>query len=483
MRRGEKREMLAVCSLRERDPQHHQGSCVVVVRSPCFLQEKKKNTYEVDVVTRDSDGGGADAEGEVGEVSAAVEDPAAVDERVLVAQRLAFVSHLGAPERATHAGAVDLVVVGVDDGSGQVDQGRAGVGDTNDAVVGEVITDAVAGGGELPVAGQLGHVDVGQVVLEGGVDEAEVVGAGGLVVQVGGEDGLVEGVQGVGPAMGVSKRETILSGRPGLYATSTAWKNIPEGRLGLGRDGVQAVEAETQEAVHLRLGSEGAGDGLGGLDGLRGHGDTTDGDRVGVDDTAGGGAVTVRDVPGVPAEELGGGGVIRVVRVLAVDVGAGSEGREDPQVRGAGVEVQVQDLGRGADGDGGHVGIVVGVDGGGGGATVVALGVSLEGVLDGSLQPVGDRGPELHVGPVHGQGAVGAVVGTRDLVDRGAALLEVLHLVGGRDGGSSGGAGKGSRGEGLGSDHLGKQKSRGVSQGEEKNGLKAWLRRDLAQRV
>lgn len=341
----------------------------------------------------------------------------------------------------------DLAVVVGNDGSGQVDQGGAGVSNGGDAGGGEVVTDTVAGGGELPVAGQLGHADVGQVVLEGGVDEAEVVRAGGIVVQVGAEDGLVKGVQGVGP----------------------------EGGLGLRGDGVQTVETETQETVDGRLGRERGGDGLGGLDGLGGHSDTTNGDGVGVDDAAGGGAVTVRDVPGVARQQLGSGRVIGAVGILAVDLGAGGEGREDPEIRGAGVEVQVEDLGGSADGDGGHVGVVVGVDRGAGGATLVTLGVSRERVLDGGLQPVGDRGVELHVGPVHGQGTVGAVVIAGHLVDRGATLLEVLHLVAGRDGGGGGGTDEGSRGQGLGSDHL------DLFRGGEKD-LEAWLRRDRTQR-
>lgn len=356
---------------------------------------------------------------------------------VTISHQIAVARILASGGEKAYGGTGYIRVVFGKDGSRQVDQGGTGISNGSDAGVGEVVADTVSGGGELPVAGQLGNADVGQVVLESGVDEAEVVRARGVVVQVGGEDGLVKGVQGVGP----------------------------EGGLGLGGDRVQAVEAETQETVDGRLGGEGAGDGLSGLDGLGGHSDATDGDGVGVDDTAGGGAVTVRDVPGVPGEKLGSGGVIGVVGVLAVDLRAGSERREDPEVRGAGVEVQVQDLSGGTDGDGGHVGIVVGVDGGAGGAALVTLGVSLEGVLDGGLEPVRDRDVELHVGPVHGQGTVGPVVVAGNLVDRGATLLEVLHLVAGRDGGSSGGAGKGSRGEGLGSDHFVLERREGEKRG------------------
>lgn len=326
----------------------------------------------------------------------------------------------------TYGGARDLSVVLAEDSSGQVDQGCTGVSNGGEAGVGERVTNTVSGGGELPVAGQLGHADVGQVILEGRVDEAEVVRAGGIVVQVGAEDGVVKGVQGVGP----------------------------EGGLGLGGDSVQGVEAQTQETVNGGLGGERAGHGLGGLNGLRGHSDATDGDGVGVDDTAGGGAVTVRDVPGVARQELGSGGVTRVVGVLAVDLGAGGEGGEDPEIRRTGVKVQVQDLGGSTDGNGGDVGIVVGVDGGAGGTALVTLGVSLEGVLDGGLQPVRDGDVELHVGAVHGQGTVGTVVVTGHLVDRGTTLLEALHLVAGRDGGSSGSASKGSCGKGLGGNHF-----------------------------
>lgn len=207
---------------------------------------------------------------------------------------------------------------------------------------------------------------------------------------------------------------------------------VEEGLLLGGRDGVQAAERQAEQAIGLRLRGEGAGDGGGDLDGLAGHGQTTNGNLVGVDLSAGGGTVTVGDAPGGTAQELGGAALGGVVDGLAVDLAGGGRAGEDPQVRGTGVKVQVQGLGRGADLDGGDVGIVEGVDGGGAGR---ASGATLETELsrdvgNGSLEPVRHGLAILEVGLLDGQSTVELVVGVADLLEGGLARAQVVGGVG-----------------------------------------------------
>lgn len=120
----------------------------------------KKKTYVVDVVTRDGNNSILNTEREVGEVSITVKNVTTVDQRL--------------------GGARDIGVVVRNDSGGQVDEGGAGVSDADNGLVDKVIVaDAVAGGGELPVAGQLGHGGVGEVAgVSGAVDPADVVRAG-----------------------------------------------------------------------------------------------------------------------------------------------------------------------------------------------------------------------------------------------------------------------------------------------------------------
>ena len=166
-------------------------------------------------------------------------------------------------------GTGDLGVVGGDSGLGQVEEGGAGVSDGIDGGGdGGAAADGVTGGSELPES--VGRVDVdvadGTGVL-GGVNLAEVVGAGGVVLQAGGEDG---------------QSERALDG-------------VEEGGLLHRRHRVDAAEGEAEQAVGVSVLGEGARDGGGGLDGLGGRGHTADGDFVGVDLAGRARAVTVRD--------------------------------------------------------------------------------------------------------------------------------------------------------------------------------------------
>lgn len=122
-------------------------------------RKEEAGTYVADVAARDGNDGVLDTEREVRQIGITVKDPATVDEGV---------------GRAGHIG-----VVGLDDGGGQVDQGGAGVSNADNGLVDKVITDAVAGRGELPVAGQLGHGRVGEITGVGGVvDPTDIVRAG-----------------------------------------------------------------------------------------------------------------------------------------------------------------------------------------------------------------------------------------------------------------------------------------------------------------
>lgn len=124
----------------------------------CEKRKEKSNvTYVVDVFTRDGNNSVLDTKREVGQVSITVEHVATVDQRL--------------------GGARDIGVVGGNDSGGQVDEGGACVSNADNGGVDKVVvTDTVAGGGELPVAGQLGHGGVGEVTgVSGAVDEAKVV--------------------------------------------------------------------------------------------------------------------------------------------------------------------------------------------------------------------------------------------------------------------------------------------------------------------
>ena len=196
-------------------------------------------------------GDAADGDGEVGQRGRAREDVAA-----LVAVDL---------------GAADLGVVGAGDGSVDVDQGGASVGDALDVGAdGGGGADRVACGGEAPEALAVvdGGVGDGTGVL-GAVDEAEVVGTGGVVLEVDGEELLGE----------------------------RALDGVKEGVLGSGRDGVDAAEGKTEKTVGVAVLRELRRDGRGGLDGLRGGSYASNGDLISVDLAGRTGAVTVGDPP------------------------------------------------------------------------------------------------------------------------------------------------------------------------------------------
>ena len=221
----------------------------------------------VDVLAGHGLGDAADGDGEVGEGGRAREDVAA----------LALVE----------LGAADLGVVGPGDGSVDVDQGGASVSDALDAGAdGGAGTDRVACGAEAPetIAVVDGGVGDGTGVL-GAIDEAEVIGTGGVVLEV--------------------DREELLGER--------ALDGVEEGGLLLGRDGVDAAEGKTEKTVGVLVLGELRRDGRSGLDSLRGGSHASNGDLISVDLAGCTGAVTVGDPPGVAALDLGGIDLVVVV--------------------------------------------------------------------------------------------------------------------------------------------------------------------------
>jgi hypothetical protein len=118
---------------------------------------------------------------------------------------------------------------------------------------------------------------------------------------------------------------------------------------------------------------ESARDSRGGLDGLIGGGDGTEGDGVAVDGAGGAGAVAVVDGPGVILDEGGAAAVLGGVEFVGCEERAEGVGGDDPagrrglgtwkggfgrgdlQVSGPGVDGEVQGLWRGANLHGGEI--------------------------------------------------------------------------------------------------------------------------------
>lgn len=128
-----------------------------------------------------------------------------------------------------HARAVDLAVVGFGDVVVDHDEGGAGVGDggAGVGVLHVFAADAVGGGLEFPPAAAFVDwrgVELARVLC--GVELAELVGSGGVDVEVGGEDFLFEVVGDV----------------------------LEEGFLGSGLDGVDLAERKAEKAVVVLVG-------------------------------------------------------------------------------------------------------------------------------------------------------------------------------------------------------------------------------------
>ncbi len=198
---------------------------------------------------------------------------------------------------------------------------------------------------------------------------------------------------------------------------------VEEGRGLLGSDGVQGVESETNETVGAGVGGKARRDCLGCLH-LLGDRNAANADDVGVDDTAGAAAIAVGDGPLGTGHLLGGARLAGVVDSLSLDLRRRGQAAEDPQVRGAGVKVEVESLGRGPDRHGAVVGIVGRVYGGGNHAARLATAEGTAGhVGDLGGKLVGDGDTELQVGLVYRDSAVELVVRLANLLDGDLAGL------------------------------------------------------------
>jgi hypothetical protein len=161
----------------------------------------------VDVLAGDGEFGAADDDAEGGESSRA-------GERVTTLSCVVL-------------GTADLGVVGADDGLGEVHEGGAGISNgVNGGAASGTSADRVAGGGELPEAVGGVDVDVGdRAGVLGGVNVAEVVGTGSMVLEGDGEQG---------------RGEVGLDG-------------VEKGLLLSGPDGVDAAHSKTEETVGVNI--------------------------------------------------------------------------------------------------------------------------------------------------------------------------------------------------------------------------------------
>lgn len=137
------------------------------------------------------------------------------------------------------------------------------------------ITNAVSVGRKSPETIRAVDIGVGQRPgILGLVNVAKVIAAGGVVLQGDGKQRLVQLVP----------------------------DGIEEGRLGLGLNGVDGAEGQTQQPVVVRVLHELLADLLGRFDCLAGGSHAADGDGVLVHVAAGGAGVAVGNFPAVAAQ-------------------------------------------------------------------------------------------------------------------------------------------------------------------------------------
>lgn len=193
----------------------------------------------------------ANGDGEAGQGSTAWEDVATLGAVVL--------------------SAADLRVVGLDDSGVDIDESCAGVDDGVDGTAdGCRSADLVTGSSEAPETLAVVDRDVGDgtSVLRG-VNEAEVVGTGSVVLE--------------------GDSEELLSKR--------ALDGVEECLLGGRRDSVDAAESKTEETVGVLVLSELGRDGGSSLDSLGGGGHTSDGDLISINLARCAGTIAVADLP------------------------------------------------------------------------------------------------------------------------------------------------------------------------------------------
>lgn len=161
----------------------------------------------------------------------------------------------------------------------------------------------MAVGGEGPES--IGVINIGVGDRSGElvvVNEAEVIGARGIVLESHSEQRLVE---------------IVLDG-------------VEEGCLRVGADSVDGAESQTQEAIIVLVLHELLADLLGSLNGLASGLDSTNDDGVLVNITTGTTAITVGDLPASTRQLLAGGA--NLVDVVATLLRRGELAGKDPAI-------------------------------------------------------------------------------------------------------------------------------------------------------
>ena len=202
--------------------------------------------------------------------------------------------------RTTHS-----AIVRVDDVVGKVQERRARIGDGVDGAGDRSASNGDAAGGEGPEPLAAVDIDIGhRPRVFGIVDEAEIKGSRRAFLQIDGEQGRRQTGQNVG-------EEGFLRG----------WL-----------DGVELVKGQAEQTVVVDILLELGAHPLGELHRLAGEGGLSDGDGVGVDDTAGAALIAIGDAPGGPWEPFARRGLGRVIQRMTVALTGWGFGRENPAV-------------------------------------------------------------------------------------------------------------------------------------------------------
>lgn len=130
----------------------------------------------------------------------------------------------------------------------------------------------------------------------------------------------------------ISSRLTLLQVRSEERRGESALSIGEESFLSYRFDSVDAIEGEAEETVVFLVIDELSRNGFRELNSLTADGCLADFDKVCVDVPGRGGAVTVRDSPGVAGLGFGGFGFGRVVDVVSSSLGSRLQGGEDPAI-------------------------------------------------------------------------------------------------------------------------------------------------------
>ena len=194
-------------------------------------------------------------------------------------------------------------IVGVDDVIRKVQERCARIGDGVDGIGDRSAPDGDAAGGEGPETLTAVHIDIGhRPRVFGIVDEAEIKGSRRAFLQVDGEQGRRQTGQDVG-------EEGFLRG----------WL-----------DRVELVKGQAEQTVVVDILLELGAHPLGELNRLTRERGLSNGDGVGVDDTAGAALIAIGDAPGGPWKPFARRGLGRVIQRMTVALTGWGLGRENP---------------------------------------------------------------------------------------------------------------------------------------------------------